>query len=256
MFTQNATERETTECLPVVTLQTMKTAFDRLMQAAQELEPEKPMTKARLKMIIGESAQTITNWQTRGVPQAKITSLARAVKVLPDWLETGSGPKTLGEVSASALIPAGAAISTYEDPEDLDLESYVWIDRYDVRLSAGCGNIQWVVNAKDPISFRARWFQTKHLNPDECKALYVRGRSMEPKLEDWDTVLIDISQIEIIDGEIYAVCLKDKFFIKTVQRLADGILLKSENPEFENIEVRGEQLDQLCIIGKKVWRGG
>jgi len=154
------------------------------------------------------------------------------------------------------VIPPGAAIRTYEAVEELNPDSYVLVDRYDVQLSAGCGNIQWVMNEKDPISFRARWFQQKRLNPEHCKALYVRGRSMEPKLEDWDTVLIDTSQTAVVDGEIYAVCLDDEFFIKTVQRIAGGVLLKSENPDFSNIEVTGERMETLCIIGKKVWRGG
>lgn len=154
------------------------------------------------------------------------------------------------------LVPDAASILAYESQEDLDPDAYVWIDRYDVQLSAGCGNVQWVINQKDPISFRARWFQAKRLSPNNCKALYVRGRSMEPKLEDWDTVLIDTSQVEVIDGDIYAVCLENEFYIKTLERIPGGIRLKSENPDFQSFEVRGEQLTGLHILGKKVWRGG
>lgn len=163
------------------------------------------------------------------------------------------------EVTAAqtgTLVPEGASIAVYDSPDEIDPDSYVWIDRYDVLLSAGCGNVQWVINQKDPISFRARWFQAKRLNPNNCKALYVRGRSMEPKLEDWDTVLIDISQVEVVDGDIYAVCLENEFYIKTLERIPGGLRLKSENPDFQSFEVRGEQLSNLKILGKKVWRGG
>ncbi|MCG8998137.1 S24 family peptidase [Laribacter hongkongensis] len=172
------------------------------------------------------------------------------------WMDALHDDERIDHEVTSATAPDGSSIAVYENPDDLDSDSYVWIDRYDVQLSAGCCNLQWVINRKDPISFRVRWLQTKHLNPKNCKALYVRGRSMEPKLEDWDTVLIDTSQTEIIDGEIYAICLQDEFFIKTVERIAGGVKLKSENPDFESIEVRGNELGALRIIGKKVWRGG
>ncbi len=160
------------------------------------------------------------------------------------------------EAPTSPGAPAAASIRPYLSLDELDPDQYVMVDRFDVFLSAGSGNFQWVINQKDPLAFRARWFQQKRISPEHCKALYVRGRSMEPKLEDWDTVLIDTTQTNIIDGEIYAVSLGDQFFIKTIHRLADGVLLQSENPEFENIAVKGEQLEQLRVIGKKVWRGG
>lgn len=232
---------------------------------------------------------------TKSIKGENLLKAASALKVRPDWLAYGNGPMRATQAAfiwhadgggetppidllaslegqegnagvataqmgissnPAAQVPLGSSIRTYETVEELDPDSYVLVDRYDVQLSAGCGNIQWVVNEKDPISFRARWFQQKRLNPDHCKALYVRGRSMEPKLEDWDTVLIDTSQTAIVDGEIYAVCLDDEFFIKTVQRIAGGVLLKSENPDFANIEVTGERMNTLCIMGKKVWRGG
>lgn len=257
----------------------MESAFERLLSAARELKPSLIANKSDLAKYLNESPQSITNWQTRGIPKSKLLSVARAIGISVEWLETGQGRMEVGGISPEAdeivallqsgkltasirspastpSIPAGASISTYETVDELDPDSYVLVDRYDVQLSAGCGNIQWVMNEKDPISFRARWFQQKRLNPGNCKALYVRGRSMEPKLEDWDTVLIDTAQTDIVDGEIYAVCLEDEFFIKTVQRIAGGMLLKSENPDFANIEVTGERMATLCIIGKKVWRGG
>jgi phage repressor protein C with HTH and peptisase S24 domain len=153
-------------------------------------------------------------------------------------------------------IPAGSSVRVYDNPDELDPESYVWIDRYDINLSAGCGNIQWVVNQKDPICFRAAWFRFKGLPIDDCKALYVRGRSMEPVLQDYDTVLIDTSKKDIVDGDVYALCLEDEFYIKAVHRKPGAVVLRSYNKDFEDIEVAGEQLNHLCVIGKMVWRGG
>ncbi|WP_374557718.1 LexA family transcriptional regulator [Aquitalea pelogenes] len=176
----------------------------------------------------------------------------------PDhWGITNMEMAAFGPSHMSApVIPAGASVVAYDNPDELDPDRYVWIDRYDINLSAGCGNIQWVVNQKDPICFRAAWFKFKGLPPEDCKALYVRGRSMEPVLQDYDTVLIDTSKKEIIDGDVYAVCLDDQFYIKAVHRKPGMVVLRSYNKDFEDIEVVGEQMNQLCIIGKMVWRGG
>lgn len=260
MFTQYATSREATGCLLGVASVPMSTAYERLLAAAKEKFPGVVETPADLGRLLNESSQTLTNWKTRGLPGSKITKLAKAVGVLPNWLESGEGEKRLGEetpkADVSVSIPSGASIRAYETVDELDPASYVLVNRYDVQLSAGCGNIQWVVHEEDPISFRARWFQHKRIKPENCKALFVRGRSMEPKLEDWDTVLIDTSQREIIDGDVYAVCLSDEFYIKAVHRKPGMVVLRSYNKDFEDIDVAGEQLNQLCIIGKMVWRGG
>lgn len=157
---------------------------------------------------------------------------------------------------APPLIPNEAGITTYDDLSELDTNKYVLIDRYDIKLSAGGGNIQWVINEKDPISFRAKWFQHKRIDPKKCKALYVHGRSMEPILDDYDTVLIDTSKTQIIDGEIYAVSLGDEFFIKIVERTNDGVILVSANKDFKDVEIKGEDLEYFRVIGMKVWRAG
>lgn len=172
------------------------------------------------------------------------------------YLDTDTKSTEKEKVFTPPIIPETAGIVTYDDVSELDPDKYVLIDRYDIKLSAGGGNVQWIVNEKDPISFRARWFQRKRVDPKKCRALYVHGRSMEPVLEDYDTVLIDTSKTQIIDGEIYAVSLGDEFFIKIVERTNDGIVLVSANKEFKDIEIKGEELDQFRVIGMKIWRAG
>lgn len=162
----------------------------------------------------------------------------------------------LTDENGNATIPESAGIRAHKNQNDLDPDSYIFVDRFDIKLSAGNGNLAWVVREQDPISFRQSWFRKKGLTPEACKALYVRGRSMEPKLEDWDTVVIDTTDTDLIDGDIYAVVYKQHFYVKTLERTGNGIRLKSENPEFKNIDIPEEDLEHLKILGRKVWRGG
>lgn len=153
-------------------------------------------------------------------------------------------------------IPTEPNIGVHDSVEDLDPERYLQVESFDVKLSAGSGNIEWVPSRGDPVTFRAGWFAFKKLKPKTCKLVYVRGSSMEPILSDGDAVLIDTAQTSVIDGEIYAVLYWDALYIKTLYRIPGGIQLKSENSEHPSFDVRGEDLEHLTILGRKVWRGG
>ena len=72
----------------------METAFDRLLNAAIQLKPGVIAGKSDLAKFLNESPQTITNWQSRGLPRAKILDVAKAIGVTPEWLLDGSGPMT------------------------------------------------------------------------------------------------------------------------------------------------------------------
>lgn len=241
----------------------MNEQMKRLYHAAETIKGLK--TSSEVARALNTSPQVLKNWETRGISNQGLLLAQKELGCYSLWLETGKGPmcpdrsgndQSISLSQSPVEIPAGASIRVYEDPSELDPESYVWVDRYDVNLSAGCGNIQWVIQEKDPLSFRIKWFQFKKLKPENCKALYVRGRSMEPHLNDMDTVLIDTSQTTIVDGEIYALCYMDEFYIKTVLKIPGGYRLKSENPAFDSFDVLGENLNQLHIIGQKVWRAG
>lgn len=212
------------------------------------------MTKSAVAQAVGVSPAAVTQWingGTKDIKNENLFALATITGVSARWLATGEG-----DMHAPNGIPEGATVHAYRSQDELSEEDYVFVDRFDVKLSAGDGNMVWTVREKDPLTFRHGWFKKKGLVPDNCKALYVRGRSMEPKLEDWDTVLIDTADTDLIDGDIYAVIYKNHFYIKTLERTGDGIRLKSENPEFKSIEVTEEELGALQILGRKVWRGG
>lgn len=168
--------------------------------------------------------------------------LAAALDVSAAWLQFGE----------SMMPPAGivADLADYRSESDTH-----WpIDMYDVKLSAGTGNCEWIMRKDEPLYFRQAWFKARRLSRADLRGMYVRGDSMEPVLKNWDTVIIDTADTEPTDGEIYAVIYKDKFYIKTVRNVADGIDLISYNPDYPPIEVR--EAERFQCLGRMVWRGG
>lgn len=231
----------------------MSTQAERVLQLLKARGLTDRQIKPALAKVCGVSYQSAQQWlngATKTIGGEYLAKIARHWACNLDWLVTGRGRMEL------EAVPDGASVGVYDDPGSLDPEAYVWIDRFDLKLSAGNGNAQWVIKEKDPISFRRGWFAQRRLVPEHCKAMYVRGRSMEPVLNDWDTVLIDTDDREVIDGEVYAVIYRGSLYIKTLERMGGGVRLKSENPAFDPIDVPEQELGNLQVIGRKVWRAG
>lgn len=147
-------------------------------------------------------------------------------------------------------------IATYSNIDELS-DGYLMVDRYDLKLSAGCGNMAWVVHEKDPIAFRQRFIDARRLNPKTLKALYVRGDSMQPYLADGDTVMIDTADNQPKDGEVYALCFDDEWYIKRIFKQPGGnLILHSDNDKYRDIEIRADNTAHIHIFGRVVWRGG
>lgn len=169
------------------------------------------------------------------------------------WLLEGEGEQK------APLIPEQTHVAILEDHKNNE-ETHLEIKRYDIRLSAGAGNAAWIVREKDddPLLFRRGWFRARNLNPNRLKGLYVRGDSMEPYLYGNDTVIIDVDDTEIEDGEVYAIIFKNKFYVKELRNFENGVRIISRNPSYEMMEAKAEDLtaDDFQVLGKVVWRGG
>lgn len=173
--------------------------------------------------------------------------LADALNVSVEWLRFGDSPH---------VPPTGSSvgITEFTDYEN----THTIIPRYEVSLSAGGGNAVWIEreNDDDPIVFRNGWFKARRLNPKCLRGMYVRGDSMEPVLKQWDTVIIDVSDTDVSDGEIYAVMFKGKLYIKQLRNTENGLDLISFNPDYDAMHVTEEVADRFQLLGRMVWRGG
>lgn len=213
----------------------------------KQLRQQKGLTLQQLGDAAGVTAQAVKQWEDEeagSIPRAgRLEKIASALDVSPVWLQFGGN------------LPQKSPVAVQEET-DTSL-THRQIPMYDYKLSAGSGNFVWITNREeDPIVFRQRWFAAKRLSVGNLRGMYIRGNSMEPELKDWDTVIIDISDLEIADGEIYAMVFKDKFYIKRIRQTEDGLLLISSNPDYEPMSVTFENADKFQLLGRMVWRGG
>ncbi|MDC4238435.1 XRE family transcriptional regulator [Pasteurella multocida] len=213
----------------------------------------KNITRRELAERLNITTMAIGNLIRDEVKKPRVLEIAMALNVSPKWLQDGSGEMDLDHDD----LLSDNKISSIEKDKDYS-DTHIPLDRFDIKLSAGNGNsVEWIPRKSEtPLLFTESWFKVRRLTPDSCKAMYVRGNSMSPVLDDWDTVVVDTNDTEIIDGEIYALIYKNSFYIKQVVRTGSGISLVSFNTEYAPIEINEDDLIHLRIIGRKVWRGG
>lgn len=191
-----------------------------------------------------------------GLGAKPLLAFEKKTNFSPQWLVDGVGEKYRDVPRPrDHYIPPAGGIAVLEDTDTT--YTHREIEMYELRLSAGLGNAEWVPRkADDPLVFRNGWFRARGLNPNTLRGMYVKGDSMRPVLNNRDTIIIDISDTELVDGEIYAVVYREKFYIKQIKHLADGIELVSFNTEYKPMPVKNGDADQFQCLGRMVWRGG
>lgn len=89
---------------------------------------------------------------------------------------------------------------------------------------------------------------------ENCYLIEVSGDSMEPLIKDGAYIVVDPREIDIMDGKIYVLDLDGQTYIKKVFRNEQlkMIILKSINPQYDDIYVTEEMLERFSIKGRAV----
>jgi SOS-response transcriptional repressor LexA len=146
----------------------------------------------------------------------------------------------------------GGQVLLPEDPATL--ASYRFIPK--VAAVAGAGA---TLETSDEVlgyyAFRSDFLGREHISECQSVMMQVRGDSMEPLMEDGDTLLVDQSDTQVMDGKIYVVTLGDELRVKRVQKGMRGYILRSENPRYADIVIDGADLAAFRVHGRVRWVG-
>lgn len=216
------------------------TSFGRRVKVRRE---ELGMKQPELAKASGIRQPTISNIETgRNQGSKYVARLAAILKVRPIWLTDGTGPKEVG--------------SSTKDSEP----RLIFINRYQgARIGVGKGVDSVEDGPVDQVAFRDDWLRSKGWHPKSLVAAPADGRSMEPRIQHGDLLLIDTADKIIKDGNIYALKEFGARRAKRLFTLSDGSLrISSDNPlpEFKDEVVRPDRLEHIEIIGRVVWAGG
>ncbi len=160
--------------------------------------------------------------------------------------------KTLPGVTVRPIV-------TYESLEELPKESTVLVTRIDVELSAGNGRETWHIEEKEPLPFQADYIRRLDAKPKNLVAVKVHGDSMEPRLFDDDTVIVDRADKRVpANGGVFALVYAGELLVKRLLRLPDGGLkvVSDNHDRYEPITVQPDQVDHISVIGRVKYRSG
>ena len=197
--------------------------------------------------------------------------IAQALNVDPIWLQTGNQDKPLGNFNMQDFMgkhnltqrdESGFDVNDIQSPiivEYGDGNEFIWIDVVEASFSCGDGeSIEFhfdVINGKQP--FAPNFFYKRGIDPVNVKIIKAKGDSMAERIFDGDLVGIDMSQTNIIDGEIYAVYFAGEGMIKQVFKEADGsLILHSLNDKYRDKVVTEENGGNFKVMGRQIWRAG
>ncbi|MBQ9405703.1 MAG: peptidase, S24 family protein [Desulfovibrio sp.] len=133
-----------------------------------------------------------------------------------------------------------------------ELNGFVFVPR--VEAVAGAGE-SWETSAEPAgmYAFRESFMRIIGINPRHAIMMYVRGDSMEPLINDHDTILVDTRDNEPRDGFIYLIGFGETAMVKRLQRTPRGWNLCSENKNYPPIPVEGQEVMQ--VHGRVRWFG-
>ncbi|MGA4409259.1 helix-turn-helix transcriptional regulator [Ralstonia nicotianae] len=150
-------------------------------------------------------------------------------------------------------------IVTYESLDELPKESTVLITRIDVKLSAGNGRETWHIEEREPLPFQADYIRSLDSKPKNLVAAKVKGDSMEPRLFDKDTVVVDTADQRVpANGGVFALVYAGELLVKRLFRLPDGGLkvVSDNQARYEPVTVGPDQIEHVTIIGRVKYRSG
>lgn len=231
----------------------MKTIHERIRYAREQAG----LTQPQLAEKVGVSPQAVQQWEKveggtspRG---SRLEALSKAVNRSVVWIQFGDVPQ-----EGSGVVASLRPVAVWEHEHDLNQDEYVFLPALEVKLSAGDGAAVWHVDEKGQRQAFTRKWATRHCIDPECAATYVvSGSSMEPRLLDGDSIVIDYCRNDvIIDGKVYAIALNGEVFVKRLfKEIGGGVRVVSDNPDkvrYPDRVISTDLMSHLQIIGMAV----
>lgn len=222
----------------------METMGERLQRALDESDGVS--TPADLARLAKTTEATISNWlgdkvqpdHAKGKLALRVCSL---LNIRPEWLLEGRLPMR---------------------PADSMEADYAIIPMVSSRYRGGEGNSADVDTKIGGLHFLRRSLSTRGLDLDSLIVVFADGRSMAPRIQAGDVMLVDQSKRwPIAEGKVYVIDapmpkgrMVKRLFVETDGR----IRVKSDNesdPEFATWHVQPDD-PNFSIVGRVVWTAG
>ncbi|WP_454826067.1 LexA family transcriptional regulator [Paraburkholderia xenovorans] len=219
----------------------------------------KPMSDISPSITEELRALGITPSEQHTARESDSSNTSSNAALFTDALQGNPSNLQHGKLDAEKLTDGRASVSVrpilaWDDAEELG-EGYVLIPRLDVKFSAGNGRMVWHVDEKgQKQAFRKAWCIRLGINPDHAATIVNEGQSMEPRLIDGDSLVVDYKATQLVDGKVYAIAYQSELYIKRLfKRPGGGLLVRSDNPDktrFPDMNLSAEDVQHVQVIAR------
>lgn len=228
----------------------------RLWEAATDA-PFNVESWAQIARMIGATDQVMSNWKSRGVPDAQIPELAARFQVEALWLQKGILPKRKGEDPYPKI---NMSVLTDEQRQSVEIDlsnnaDLVPVARVKFKISGGITGftIEPDTSTGKPIFFRRDWFDLNGYKPEALFSVRVNGDSMDPSLRNDDLVVVNTLETTPIDGEVYALNYEGELVIKRLRRDSGEWWATSDNADQRRFAPK-RCTEDVKVLGKVIYK--
>jgi len=185
---------------------------------------------ASISRHLGRNSAYIQQFIKRGVPRRLKEEDRKKLSKLFNVNEYELG----AEISTKSHLSSERSITPNRD--QLIDNQFLFVPYFDIRASAGSGNIIDQENERASLAFRREWISRVATgSPEDLAALTVEGDSMDPTLAHGDLILIDTSQAWNLRDGIYVLRVGDALLVKriSVNPSTQKLTIKSDNPIYD-----------------------
>lgn len=205
-----------------------------MKERIKTLRKELKLTQTEFGEKLGKASNTISNYEAgnRQIDSATIKLICSVYNVNPDWLLNGIGNMFLD----NAIVDDTITVPYYQE----------------VSAAAGSGALVYDENTVKHIKISSAII---NINAgDNVCLINATGNSMMPVIDDKDLLLVDLSQKLITDEGIYVIRLDTTLVVKRVQKILNGIILISDNPQYPPKELTADNFNEndAAVIGKVI----
>ena len=137
---------------------------------------------------------------------------------------------------------------------DSQVAEYAYVPKVEAKAGAGA-SLETSGETSGLYAFRNDFLSRIGTAAHNAVMMDVVGDSMEPLIQNGDTILIDQHDKNITDGQIYVVTLGDELRVKRIYKGISGLILRSENTRYPDINVSSCEIESLVIHGRVRWFG-
>lgn len=192
--------------------------------------------------------RNFTDERHRGNKASAARELGVSQVTFTQWLNRARTP------NLAALDPVFKALGVKLDIPGKEFFDYDYIPKVVAKAGAGA-SLETNGEVDGLYAFRKDFMGMEHISAAHSVLMEVVGDSMEPLFSEGDTLLVDKSDVEVMDGKIYVVTLGDELRVKRVHKSIAGLILRSENPKYPDIAVEGPDLENFVVHGRVRWCG-